>query len=139
VPTDDDDAYIECATYTHARRHPMVLGNIGGWTPPFQLTLVQTGVLLTAFALEAKTYDAWSGLLPPTLTAVLAIGLPCLLAWAVRKTRIEGRSLPRLALGLVQYAAAPRRGAVSGRRYRQDPPSMPLGGPVYVAPVRRRP
>jgi hypothetical protein len=34
------DDEIICATYTHARRHPMVLGNIGGWTPPWQLKLV---------------------------------------------------------------------------------------------------
>jgi len=137
--SNDDDSQIECATYTHARRHPMVLGNIGGWTPPFQLTLVQTAVLLAAFGIEAKTYGVWSGVLPPTPTAVLAVGLPCALAWAVRKTRIEGRSLPRLAVGLLQYAAAPRRGTISGRSNRPARPAAPLRDPVYVAAVRRRP
>ena len=136
--TRDDDAQIACAVYTHARRHPMVLGNIGGWTPPFQLTLVQAGVLLVTLGIEAKTYRLWSDLLPRTLTAVLAIGLPCALAWAVRKTRIEGRSLPRLAVGLVQYALAPRTGAVGGRRHRPRPRPVPFGGPVFVAAVRRR-
>ena len=45
---EDDDQSIQCATYTHARRHPMVLGSIGGWSPPFQLTMTQLGVLLAS-------------------------------------------------------------------------------------------
>jgi hypothetical protein len=113
-----DDDQLVCATYTHARRHPMVLGKIGNWTPPFQLTLVQTAVLIVVFVVEAKTWKAWAGVLPPMLAVLLALGVPCLLAWAVRSTRIEGRSLPRLAVALVQYLAAPRRGVVGGRPHR---------------------
>jgi hypothetical protein len=135
--TDDDlDMQIECATYTHARRHPMVLGNIGGWTPPFQLTLVQAAVVLVTLGLEAKTYSWWSGAMPPVAAAVAALGFPCVLAWAVRRTRIEGRSLPRLALGWIQYAAAPRRGTVSGRAYQPGRPARPLAAPIFVAPAR---
>jgi hypothetical protein len=129
----DADDEIICATYTHARRHPMVLGNIGGWTPPFQLTLVQVAVLIVAYVVEVQTWSMWAGHLPTALGLVLAIGLPCLLAWAVRHTRIEGRSLPRLAVGWLQFLARPRRGAVGGRPYRPERPRAPLGGYVYVA------
>jgi hypothetical protein len=129
----DADDEIICATYTHARRHPMVLGNIGGWTPPFQLTLVQVGVLIVSYVVEAQTWSMWGGHLPTTPGLMVMLGLPCLLAWAVRRTRIEGRSLPRLALAWAQFLARPRRGAVAGRPYRPERPSSPLGGYVYVA------
>lgn len=131
----DDDEDIVCATYTHARRHPMVLGKIGDWTPPFQLTLVQTGVLIVTFAVEAKTWHMWTGVLPPIVAVVLAIGVPCGLAWAVRTTRIEGRSLPRVAVAVVQYLVAPRRGSVGGRAHRQGRPVAP-SFTMLVAPGR---
>lgn len=131
--TDDSDDEIICATYTHARRHPMVLGNIGGWTPPFQLTLVQVGVLIVSYVIEVKTWPLWGAHLPVSLALILGAGLPCLLAWAVRHTRIEGRSLPRLAVGWVQFLAMPRRGMVAGRPYRPERAAAPLGGYLYVA------
>jgi hypothetical protein len=136
---DDGELDIECATYTHARRHPMVLGNIGGWTPPFQLTLVQAFVVLATLAIEAKTYRWWSGALPPVVAAVGALGVPFLLAWVVRRTRIEGRSLPRLALGWIQYAIAPRGGTVGGRPQRPGRPERPFAAPIYVAAPRADP
>jgi hypothetical protein len=131
---DDDDDQIICATYTHARRHPMVLGNIGGWTPPFQLTLVQVAVLIVAYVVEMQTWRWWGAKLPMTVGVVLAAGVPCLLAWAVRRTRIEGRSLPRLVVGWARFAVLPRRGVVGGRPYRPARPSTPLRSAVYVAP-----
>lgn len=127
------DDEIICATYTHARRNPMVLGNIGGWTPPFQLTLVQVVVLIASYVVEVQVWSAWGGNLPTAPALIAMVGLPCLLAWAVRHTRIEGRSLPRLAVGWVQFLARPRRGAVAGRPYRPERPRSPLGGYVYVA------
>jgi hypothetical protein len=127
------DDEIICATYTHARRHPMVLGNIGGWTPPFQLTLVQVAVLIVSYIVEVQIWSLWGGHLPTAPGLIGMVGLPCLLAWAVRRTRIEGRSLPRLAVGWAQFLARPRRGAVAGRPYRPERPRSPLGGYVYVA------
>lgn len=132
------DDEIICATYTHARRHPMVLGNIGGWTPPFQLTLVQVAVLIVAYVVELQTWSVWGAYLPAAPGLILAIGLPCLVAWGVRHTRIEGRSLPRLAVGWVQFLARPRQGAVGGRPYRPERPRAPLGGYIYVAAEESR-
>jgi hypothetical protein len=134
-----DDDEILCATYTHARRHPMVLGNIGGWTPPFQLTLVQIGVLLVTYFVEVRTWHLWGAHLPRALGVVIAAGLPCVLAWVVRRTRLEGRSLPRVALGLLKYLSAPRGGVVGGRPVRHARPSSPLRHPIYVASLEDHP
>lgn len=130
--THPDDEII-CATYTHARRHPMVLGNIGGWTPPFQLTLVQVAVLIVSYVIEVQTWPMWGRHLPTALGLVIGGGVPCLLAWVVRRTRIEGRSLPRLAVGWAQYLSMPRGGQVGGRPHRPERPRAPLAGSVYVA------
>lgn len=129
------DDEILCATYTHARRHPMVLGNIGGWTPPFQLTLVQVGVLIVAYLVEMQTWRWWGAHLPRAVGVAVAAGVPCLLAWVVRRTRLEGRSLPRLAFGWFQYLAAPKGGSVGGRPYRPARPAAPFRAPVYVAAI----
>lgn len=55
-----DDTTIACASYTHARRHPMVLGHIAGWAPPFQLTITQVLVALTTFMLLTWSWQVWA-------------------------------------------------------------------------------
>jgi len=94
--TDDEQPHqLNCATYTHARRHPMVIGQIGGWTPPFQLTMPQVAVLLVGLLIEVKTWQWWLGYLPSAMAVVVALVLPVLLAWVVRRARFEGRSIGR--------------------------------------------
>jgi hypothetical protein len=134
---DELDAEIVCATYTHARRHPMVMGQIGGWTPPFQLTLTQLAVLIVTFVIETQTWQWWGRFLPRMAGVVMALGLPCLLAWVVRRTRIEGRSLPRFVAGWLVYVAMPRRGRVGGRAYRPSRPLWPYYERIYVTPGPR--
>jgi hypothetical protein len=128
----DDDEIITCATYTHARRHPMVLGHIGGWTPPFQLSLPQLGVVVVAIWFEAMTYRWWLAHLPRVLAVMLAVALPCVLAWAVRSARAEGRGLPRTALAYLTMAWMPREGHVGGRAYRHAKAARPGLARVYV-------
>lgn len=131
---DELDNQITCATYTHARRHPMVMGNIGGWTPPFQVTMPQLAVLVVSYFIEIWTWRWWGALLPRVPAIMLAIGLPCFLAWIVRRTRLEGRSLPRTVLGWLMLTWTPRMGQVGGRPNRPARPSSPLRGGIYVAP-----
>lgn len=131
---DDLDSQITCATYTHARRHPMVMGNIGGWTPPFQVTMPQLAVLVVTYFIELWTWRWWAALLPRVIAIMLAISLPCLLAWAVRRTRLEGRSLPRTLLGWLMLMWTPRMGQVGGRPNRPAPLCAPLRAGIYVAP-----
>lgn len=114
---DDDQQQVMCATYTHARRHPLVLGHIAGWTPPFQLSLPQLGVVVVTFVVEMMTWRLWGALLPQSLALVIAIGLPWGLAWAVRRARVEGRTLLRAAAGYLTLASSPTAGRVGGRPY----------------------
>lgn len=109
---------VVCATYTHARRHPIVLGKIGGWTPPFQISVYQLGVIVTVFVVEMLTWRFWSALLPHTPAVVLAIAMPLGLAWGARRARIEGRSLLRALSGYLTLLAAPPSGRVGGKPYR---------------------
>ena len=131
--TDEHARHIECATYTHARRHPIVIGQIGGWTPPFQLSLPQMGVLLVTYMVEVQTWRWWGAFLPRTVGVVAAVGLPCLLAWAVRSARVEGRSLVRAVVGYLAFASAPRVGQVGGRPNRPARPADLGRARVYVA------
>jgi hypothetical protein len=123
MSTTDEAAAVErisCATYTHARRHPMVLGQIGGWTPPFQLSPAQIGVLLVSVLVETQTWRMWGTHLPPVLSIALAIGIPVGMAWGVRKGRVEGRSLVRTAAGHLTLLARHGASQVGGRNYRPE-------------------
>jgi TcpE family len=108
---------VMCATYTHARRHPLVLGHIAGWTPPFQISLPQLGVVVVTFLVEMMTWRLWGAVLPQSMAVVIAIALPWGLAWAVRRARVEGRSLLRTAAGYLMLLSAPPGGKVGGRPY----------------------
>lgn len=123
----DDVSPITCATYTHARRHPMVLGRIAGWTPPFQLTISQLAVLLVTFLVLVWSWDLWDSLVPGSAGMLVVLGVPAGAAWAARRARVEGRSLPRAAVGFVQLAVSPARGTLHGRpvrSYRPRPVAM---------------
>jgi TcpE family len=131
---DEPDAEILCATYTHARRHPMVMGQIGGWTPPFQLTLNQVAVLVVTFAFEMWTWRWWGDLIPRLGGILVAVTVPCVLAWAVRRTRFEGRSLARFFLGWLALVSMPQGGRVGGRAYRPTRIAWPVDRRIFVAP-----
>jgi len=134
---DEDEAEgIVCATYTHARRHPMVLGHIGGWTPPFQLSIPQLAVVIVTVYVEAQTYKWWGHFIPRLAGLLLGVIIPCGLAWAVRSARVEGRSLARTALAYLMMAWTPRQGVVGGRAWKHSKPGRPGLAKVYVAPAR---
>ena len=116
---------VQCRTYTHARRFPMVIGKIGGYALPTPLTPAQVGVLISTVIIEVSTRQVWA-VLPGSLDLIVAMALPVALAWAVRHARVEGRSPSRYAVGLLTYLTRPRRGVRNGRAVRD------------VRPVRHR-
>lgn len=128
----DEAEPIACATYTHARRHPMVLGRIAGWTPPFQLTISQLAVLLVTFFGLVWTWDLWSPLAPGSAGMLVVLGVPSGAAWTARRARLEGRSLPRAALGWAQLLATPTRGSLHGKPVRPARPRR-ASGVMFVA------
>jgi hypothetical protein len=136
--TEEPDDHVVCATYTHARRHPLVIGNIGGWTPPFQLSLPQLAVLGALFWIEMKTWPLWAHVLPELVSVVLALCLPAAAAWAVRRARIEGRTLARAAVGLLALLSAPRDGRAGGRPVHPGRPRSLASARTYVAPGEPR-
>lgn len=113
-----DDTPIQCASYTHARRHPMVLGHIAGWAPPFQLTITQVLVGMATLILLTWSWQIWAPLLPSTLSLMVAVGVPSAAAWAVRHVRVEGRTLARTALGYGSLRSVPSTGQAGGRPLR---------------------
>lgn len=106
---------VLCASYTYARRHPKVLGRIGGWAPPVQLSFVQLGTLAVSLVLLTLTWDVWAPVLPPSVRLLVITGLPSGACWAVRRSRLEGRSLVRTAVGALTLTCRPRGGSVHGR------------------------
>lgn len=93
----------------------MVLGSIGGWSPPFQLTMTQLSVLLASALAINKTWHLWGPLFPPIVSVMAAVAVPALAAWAARRVKVEGRSPIRAALGWLALLCSPRDGAVGGR------------------------
>jgi hypothetical protein len=147
MPDEAGISQIHCATYTHARRHPMVLGRIAGWTPPFQLSLTQIGVLLVSFWAMVQSWRWWAPALPSTLALIIGAGVPIGLTWAVRRVRVEGRSLPRAALGWLTLWSTSPKGVLRGKPNREHGPVSLRGvrmnvlavpeeaGPVVVVPA----
>jgi len=131
---DEQARPIICATYTHARRHPRVLGRIAEWSLPFQVTFTQLGVLFVSLLVVNKTWRYWSPVVPPIAGGVLAVGAPVALAWVARRVKIEGRSPARAAFGWVQLWSTPHAGHISGRPAKQARGRDMGAARLYVAP-----
>jgi hypothetical protein len=111
-------------SYTRARRHPWVLGNIGGWTLPLgpytpaQLVVAGVGILTLI-----QTYGVWAPVFGPL--PVFAWGAA---VWAVRSARIGGRVPAAALLGLLTAALEPGAGRIGGRTARDHGTAELLGG-----------
>ena len=123
--TSPDDAWvgIKCSTFTHARRHPKVLGKVGGWTLPVQLSVAQLVVLFVGYVVLAITQPLWG--LFGGLNTFLLVGLPMAAAWGVRRARVEGRDVLRWLVGHASFLATPKCGVRRGRPIRQPRPIRP--------------
>lgn len=134
MPTDLEA--ITCRSYTRARRHPLVIGKIGGWTLPTPITPAQLGVLTGSFLALLWTRALWAHL--GELGNLVVQGLvPLTLAWAVRHLRIEGRPPLRAAVGLAQYLASPREGALRGRAFREPRPARVRPTRLFAMSLQR--
>jgi hypothetical protein len=125
------DARLACRSYTHARRHPWVIGKIGGWALPTPLSPTQLLVLVSSFLVLLWTRALWAHL-PGVINLVVQAGLPMVLSWMVRHVRMEGRSPLRMLAGAVVYASAPKAGTHNGRPYREGGPRAMTGARLFV-------
>jgi hypothetical protein len=109
----DDDLVIPCRVYTHARRHPIVIGNIQGLKiPPVTPAQLVVGVGSLLFLVASQPVWAHFG---GALNGLLMIAVPLGLAFAARALRVEGRAPWRAGLGWFMLAFAPRRGKRLGK------------------------
>ena len=126
------DDVIHFQSYTHALRHPIIIGRVAGWRLPWALSVTQLGAVgATAVALLA-TRPVWAH-----LGGVGNLALFCLIVggagWAARHWRIEGRSPIAAAVGILSVALLPaRRSTRNGRRVRARRPAVG-SAPVTVS------
>ena len=120
-------------SYTHALRHPIIIGRIAGWRLPWALSATQLGAIAGATGLLLSTRSLWAH-----LGGVGNLAVFCLVVggagWAVRHWRIEGRSPLRAAAGVITVALAPgcRRGIRNGLPVRLSRPVRSQGTAVTV-------
>lgn len=97
---------VICKTRTTARRHPIVLGKIGGYSLPWQLSAAQLVVMIGGAILLFFLRPLWGHF--GALNAVILVGVPIVAAVLVRQARVEGRDALRWLLGLAVASTRPR-------------------------------
>jgi hypothetical protein len=94
-------------SYTHALRHPVIVGRVAGWSLPWAMSATQlAAVAVTAVAL-LMTRPVWAhfgGMGDLALFTAVVVGV----GWGVRTWRIEGRSPIRFAASFLSVAISPR-------------------------------
>jgi hypothetical protein len=127
-------------SYTHALRHPVIIGHIAGWRLPWAVSATQLGAVAatTAVLLVARGVWAHLGGVGNLIVFCLVVGF---VGWAVRFWRVEGRSPVRAAAGMANVMLGPvSRVGVYGngrpaRRFRPvRSPGIPI--PVVADPER---
>jgi hypothetical protein len=121
---------VACRSYTHARRYPWVIGKIGGWQLPTQLSLVQLAAMGIGLVVVVQTRRLWAHL-PRAVNLLIEIAVPGVCGWATRHLRLEGRTPLRALGGLAAYLATPPLGRVQGRPLREAP-ARSLVWRIYV-------
>jgi hypothetical protein len=128
-----------CYSYTAARRHPLVIGKIGGFVRPSPLSPAQIATLLGSFSLLLVSRGLWGMFLPGIVRLFLLVTGPCGLTWAVRHLRMEGRSPIKMLLGQLSYWSAPRHGWVRGRGQWLRPRPIRVAQRIVVVPAAAPP
>jgi len=126
----DVDVY---RSYTHALRHPIVIGRIAGWRLPWALSATQLGAIAATTGVLLATRPVWAHLGGVGNLAVFALTVGGS-GWAVRHWRIEGRSPMSAVMGILTVALAPgsRRGIRNGQPVRPVRPVRSPGPPITV-------
>lgn len=136
MTVDDGQDVVECRSYTHARRHPQVIGRIGGWSLPTPITPAQLLVLVGMFVVLVETRGLWSRVTGDADLLVLAL-LPMAGAWTIRHVQPEGRSPIRTLCGVAAVVRAPSGGTARGRAQSQMTGRRVAGRPVLFVDSRR--
>ena len=123
---------VRCRSYTYARRYPLVIGKIGGWYPWWgPASIPQYAVGVGAVLVLVQTRGLWAQFSGP-VNLLVVVAVPLLLAWSVRRLRVEGRPPLRSLAGVAAYWLAPRHGAVHGRPRRPARPTRVTGAAQFL-------
>lgn len=132
----DDDLVVACRVYTHARRHPMVIGNIQGLRIP-PVTPAQLLIGVGSLVLLTVSYRVWAHF-GTAVNSLIMLGIPLGLAFAARALRVEGRAPWRAGIGWLMLVAAPRRGLRLGKPERVSRLTRSYRPKVWIAEVDYR-
>lgn len=131
----DEDLRLDCRVYTHARRHPIIIGNIQGLRIP-PVTPAQLLVGVGSLVLLVVTQPLWAHF-GGVMNGLVMIATPLGLAFAARALRVEGRAPWRAALGWFALVSAPRQGKRLGKVERSRSFSRSYTQRVWIAEVDR--
>lgn len=120
-------------SYTHALRHPVIIGRVAGWRLPWAVSATQLGAVGVTTGVLLATRGVWAhlggvGNLAFFCFVLVAVG------WGVRHWRIEGRSPLRVAAAVITVAVGPgrRRGVRNGRSVALPRPLRSSGMAITV-------
>lgn len=128
-------------TYTKGRRQPYLIRKWPGsnWALPLgPYTITQLLVFVGSVYLLISYKELWAHFGPFNL--VIGVGLPLLLTYLTRHSRIEGRDPLRAGVALAGLLLQPRAGYLGGDPFRAPGPTTQRGGwfPVAELPPELR-
>lgn len=121
-------------TYTRGRRQPYLIRKWPGsnWALPLgPYTITQLVVFVGSVYLLITYRHLWAHFGPANL--LIGVGLPLLLTYATRHTRIEGRDPLRMGTALAGLLLQPRLGYLGGEPFRPPGGTWQRGGRFPVA------
>jgi hypothetical protein len=129
-------------TYTKGRRQPYLIRKWPGsnWALPLgPYTITQLLVFVGSVYLLLSYREVWARFGPFNL--VIGVGLPLVLTYVTRHTRIEGRDPLRAGIALASLLLQPRAGYLGGDPLRTPRPVRTRGGrfPVAQLPASLQP
>lgn len=122
-------------SYTHALRHPVIMGHVAGWRLPWAVSATQLGAVAATAAILLGARPVWAhfgGIGNLVVFCLVVVGA----GWAVRFWRVEGRSPVRFAAAWLTVTLAPRGGVCNGRPLRTIRPVHGSSVGVVVAQER---
>ena len=102
------DEVIHFQSYTHALRHPIIIGRVAGWRLPWALSVTQLGAVGATAVVLLATRPVWAHLGSVGNLVLFSLFVGCT-GWAARHWRIEGRSPIAAAAGILSVALLPAR------------------------------
>jgi hypothetical protein len=138
---DTGGAGIVGRTYTKGRRQPYLIRKWPGsnWALPLgPYTITQLLVFVGSVYLLLSYREVWAHF--GGFNLVIGVGLPLLLTYLTRHSRIEGRDPLRTGVALTALMLQPRTGYLGGEPFRVPGPTGQRGGrfPVAQLPAELR-